>query len=234
MGDKVKTLAETDPGRKALLAKVSDKSFVWHRVPLTGGGGGSVAVSLPVKVDGVFVPVTAAEQKGIAARHGLLPLTRAVADQSFNDATRAGTFVPFKGQYPHLFDYDRFTAFLDTTAYGGSPQPWAFGAHKLWLLSRFPNKGAVNYGFFGPGVGGDGKPDTRPAVGHPNLAFPVHIQQDLGGRHDAGHWDYSQLLQLMKELRDADGNALDLRAELLAGNKAVWDEATKLQATDLP
>lgn len=232
MADKPKTLAETNPRRLALLAKVTDKSFTWHRVALAGGG--SVAVSLPVKVDGVFVPVTAAEQKGIAARLGLLPLTRAVADQSFNDAKRAGTFVPFKGFYPHMHDYDRFTAFLDTTAYGGSPQPWAFGAHKLWLVSRASNRGAVNYGFFGPGTGADNKPNNRPAVGHPNLASPVHIEQDLGGRHDASHWDYSQLLQLMKDLRDAADTPLDLRAELLAGNPAVWDEATKPQATDLP
>ncbi len=232
MSDKVKTHAETNPQRLALLAKVNSGSFAWHTVSLAGGA--TVEVSLPVKVDGVFLPVMAAEQKKVAGAVAAVPLTRAVADRAFEDATAAGTFVPFQGQYPHMFDYDRFTKFLDGTAYGGSPQPWAFGAHKLWLLSRFSNKGAVNYGFFGPGVDGNGKPDNRPATGHPNLTTHVHIQQDLGGRHDAAHWDYSQLLQLMRNLKDAAGGPLDLRAELLAGNPAVWDESSKPQATDLP
>ena len=91
----------------------------------------------------------------------------------------------------------------------------------------------MNYGFYGPGVNGKGQPDNTPAVGHPNLASAVHLQQDRGGAHNNGHWDYSQLLQLMKNLKDASGKSLDLSAELLAGNPAVWDETQKLQATDL-
>ena len=242
-----KTQHEVEPKRLFLLGKVTDKTFNWRKISLKNGH--SVQVSFPVRVahvgtmqknaDGIyelshtylFVPVTAAEQQAICKLHGYIPLTRAVADQCLNDAKRSATYVPFQGQYPHMADFELFSALLESKGYGGNPQGWGYGAHKLWLLSRHPSKpdqgkGAVNYGFYGP--------PGSVRFGHPNLDAPTEIEQDLGGRHNDTHWDYSQLLQVMKELKDKDGKSLDLRAELLAGNPAVWDEASKPQAIDLP
>ena len=108
-----------------------------------------------------------------------------------------------------LADFEEQSAYLRDKNYSGVDD---FGAHKLWILSNYkvenacrPMKdekaraaclakddGAVNYGFYKEKQAGD------KSIGVPFLSSykpKNNLMQDRGGAHDAGHWDYSQLLQ---------------------------------------
>lgn len=79
-----------------------------------------------------------------------------------------------------------------------------FGAWKVWLLHRrLTVRGAVNYGFW----------DITKAP-------PVPVQ-DVGARHDATHYDYSQLLQPVRRMarRADDGSVVDLLDVIAAEDK---------------
>lgn len=72
-----------------------------------------------------------------------------------------------------------------------APGALVFGAWKLWIMHReLKRRGAVNYGFWSF--------STKP---------PSPIQTP-GARHDARHYDYSQLFQpVQRYARKADGGA---------------------------
>lgn len=102
------------------------------------------------------------------------------------------------------------------------------------------NEPSVNYGFYKQ----RGKNDVRPnGGGGPALPASVAVVQSLGGKHDANHWDYSQLLQLMRFKKQPGTNdrILEYRGEkysmgmaLMAGLPFLWDEPVRLTSDDLP
>lgn len=251
------TRAVGDKIRTQLLTHLTSHDFYWETINLAGGA--TISVSFPLrkkysdldelkKMDPnpnsklklepyLFVPVTPQETMKIAAKLGYFPLTRAVADQMFNQATQ----VLFKRSlYPDMFNLIEFTKELETTAYG-SQYGWgmAAGWHKLWVLSTHQSPqgskhGAhkegpflytkvlkpVNYGF----VDKAGTPKTVVPGGKYLDKTKYALHQDVGNAHGGNHWDYSQLLQLMTNFKDPSNPGLDLKTALLQGHPAIWDE----------
>jgi hypothetical protein len=215
------TNAELARRRTALVAAITAADLVWHDVPLREGY--RVKVSAPVLKDGLFVPVTAGETWQLARRLELLPLSRAVMDQAHNAARQAGK----QATPDSLFDFVTYTRRLQPTVYGTERgQALTSGAHKLWVISaRGP---VINYGFYIPRVSGE-----LVRCG-PTLDPRQNVIQGLGAAHNAAHWDYSQLLQLMTGLRDASGNAVSLRQALTDRHPSVWDETGPPAPGSLP
>ncbi len=152
---------------------------------------------------GVRLPVSYAETISICARMECVAPTQAICDAMFAaakpqlglvalvrtaaDAERMAT-VGFVEQF-----HDGVEKQLEEKP--AAPGDLVFGAWKRWILHpRIVEKGAVNYGFWDL--------SRRPPA-------PV---QTVGGQHDAGHYDYSQLLQPVKRLaRNATtGETVDL------------------------
>ncbi len=253
--------------RTELLTHLTFNDFNWETINLAGGA--TISVSFPLrkyytdleklkkmdtnpnsklKLDSyLFVPVTPQETMKIAARHNCFPLTRAVADQMFNDSTK----VLFKRSLaPDMFNLIEFTKELAATAYG-SQYGWgmAAGWHKLWVLSTHQSPpgskyGAhkegpflytkilkpVNYGF----VDKAGTPKTVVPGGKYLDKTKYALHQDVGNAHFGNHWDYSQLLQIMRNFKDPSNPGLDLKTALLQGHPALWDEGAALSADQMP
>jgi hypothetical protein len=221
-----KTKDEGDKVRIPLVDALTQSDFSWETIVLDGGA--RIDVSYPMYKGGYFLPVTAQEQWNLARKFKLFPLTRAVADQAFN----AATYVPPKPQWPHMYDFEMQTNYLKTTTYySGYGFNFAAGAHKLWLLSSMKGNGATNYGFY---VDPNNPLADKSGGGKYLDRKKWLLIQSLGGAHDPGHWDYSQLLQMMSNYRTGDGSTLDLRAALLRGDTGVWDETGKLEEKLLP
>lgn len=225
MAKSKKTLQELTKFRQQLLDKLSSSDFKWKPVKLLGGV--TIEVCEVVRVDGYYLPVTAQETFNIAKRHGYYPLTRAVADQIMNNAT----FQQYLWQ-PELPDFEQYTDYLKDKSYDGISK---FGAHKLWVISkrRGVNKTkAINYGFYE--LRANQAKGTLERGGS-NLDKTYNPKQGLGGAHFDNHWDYSQLLQLMKT--DApitvDGKQYSIGMALREGKPAFSDEGEYAQ-DDLP
>lgn len=198
--------------RSALLAGIDRSDLFWHEIPLHGGY--RILVSSPILKDDLFVPGTARESLEMARRFEVFPPSRAVMDQVFNAVTK----LTYPGPPSTLYDFVGYPNRLKATPYytefGYAP---ASGAHKLWVVSsRGP---VINYGLYIRRSARD------PVRCGPRLDAQYNVIQSLGGRHDASHWDYSQLLQFMSRLLDPDGQRLDLRQALIDRHPAVWDEA---------
>jgi len=216
--------------RSLLIDAIRAEDLKWFTLDLRMGQPDDVAASYtvqvcsPVLVSGFFVPVTAQETWDLASRFGALPLSRAVADQQVNEAVRLGNFVEFSplNIETHGPGFDAFTDVLKATKYmSGFGNAAVSGSHKLWLISsRTTDAKPVNYGFHHRGAQ---LPGSQGAAG-PYLQSSYSVVNGLIRAHDwANHWDYSQLLQLMRDLR-ANGEPVDLRQALLSQNPAVWDE----------
>jgi N-acetyl-anhydromuramyl-L-alanine amidase AmpD len=216
--------------RSLLIDAIRAEDLKWFTLDLRMGQPDDVAASYtvqvcsPVLVSGFFVPVTAQETWDLASRFGAMPLSRAVADQQVNEAVRLGNFVEFSplNIETHGPGFDAFTDVLKATKYmSGFGNAAVSGSHKLWLISsRTTDAKPVNYGFHHRGAQ---LPGSQGAAG-PYLQSSYSVVNGLIRAHDwANHWDYSQLLQLMRDLR-ANGEPVDLRQALLSQNPAVWDE----------
>ena len=224
-----KTNQELIKLRSTLVAKVTSSDFNFFDVTLnykSASGAPAtviVQVSNPVKIDGVYLPVTAKETFDFAKSFGWLPLTRAVMDQAHNQAVQ----IPVKSQ-TNLLDFEGYSATLDKLYGSHETTKLVSGAHKLWTLSTYNKKNrAVNYGFY--------QVAKQPSPLSPRLKG-WSVIQSLGSKHDEGHWDYSQLLQLMRAGSPLviDGKSYSLSQAVADGLEAVWDEGTKLKTSSLP
>jgi len=152
---------------------------------------------------GVRMPVSYEEAIAICKQLECVAPTQPICDAVFAQAkAQLGcvALVHVASDAPKMVTVDFVLRFADAVdeqlaATGASAGDLVFGAWKLWILhARIAEKGAVNYGFW----------DTsrRPPA-------PV---QTVGGQHDAGHYDYSQLLQPVKRLarRASTGETVDL------------------------
>jgi hypothetical protein len=239
--------------RSALLSRLTTSDVHWLSVPLRGGFTIDVCSPIcvrataqelqpvaayldgPVPANGLYlyVPVTADESSAFALKWGVFPLTRAVSDQAHN----AAVFVP-KPPWPpaadrarRMYDFVGYSQKIQTKYF--SYQGWSLvsGAHKVWALSaRGP---VVNHGFHATLATCRSIPGLACVPG-PLLDKRFAAIQDLGARHDARHWDYSQMLQFMRGLRDDSRQTVDLSGALLSRHPAVWDEPAKLPEAHLP
>lgn len=217
-----------------------------------------------------YLPVTAKETREYAKKYNAFPLTRAVADQIYNRAKshvasrpqspsiRPKTPDPkddpvfVKAQAEKLKDFEEQSEYLKKSSYKGIDD---FGAHKLWTLSKLKidqcvakttaackvDNYTVNYGMYRDKLSTDATGKNEGGTFLKLFNPGKRLNQPLGGTdHDHDHWDYSQLLQLMRSsnsipYRDEKGfmTYMDLKTALLKGHPLLWDEGKPLTAADL-
>jgi hypothetical protein len=187
-----------------------------------------------------FVPVTKDDTWRIAKANNAFPLTRAVADQAHNQAIAKGTAVEFVGSAP-LEDFEKFSKEL--CGKGSAPfgrdiyrkkrgLELVSGANKLWVLSAATSTAstrAINFGAYVNRPLTDFEKKHGAGPGGPYLASGWNVVQACHGAHNGQYSDYSQLLQLMKNLRsNQKGETPELVECLKDGDHRVWDEHPKL------
>lgn len=215
-----------------------------------------IQVCRVVTVDGLYLPVTAKETWEFAGLFKAFPLTRAVADRLFLQAAKIepkpqniikeGDPKSDSG-YDEMYDIEKRSDYLAGQNYTGVSN---FGAHKIWALSKRKgsvcqaepntvkcttdkNRIAINHGFY-----------LKGKSPHPGTLLYLHgseygVIQNIGAAHGDDHWDYSQLLQLMRAVvpipfKDKTGTSLmDMKTALLNGHPSLWDEPQTLTEADL-
>jgi hypothetical protein len=189
------------------LSEGSAEEITWTEITLDG-------LILTVAADamkgelggrsGVRLPVSYYETVQACRSLGCVAPTQAMADAMFAQAKAQLQFVPLvrtAADSAKMASVDftlRFHDGVEKQIAAAAPEPGALiaGAWKYWLLHlRLAERGAVNYGFWDK--------SKRP---------PTPIQT-VGGRHDASHWDYSQLLQPVKRMARRVGS--DVEVDLL-------------------
>lgn len=163
------------------------------------------AVAARVGESTLRLPVSYADTVEACHILGCVAPTKEIVDAAYEASTRDGRLVfhglvRTKADTAKMMSLDfseRFNAGIERQLaqlpHGGViAGPW-----KYWILHpRIVEMGAVNYG----GFGADGKPI-----------------QTVGGRHDATHYDYSQLFQpVRREARTRDGRPVDLVEHFLS------------------
>ena len=177
---------------------------------------------------GFFLAIHAIDTLRRAKEFKAYPLTRSVADRLHNQALRferpkkSGRYMD-ASKSEDVFDLVSCTRDLKTKYLPQHGKKLVSGAHKLWVLS---NRGfSVNHGFHH-----DKKPPKKDAS-RPSLNPQFTSIQNIGHGHPLGiDWDYSQLLQFMKEFKVA-GKTFNIAEALLTAHPAVWDEMSWAGAT---
>jgi hypothetical protein len=150
---------------------------------------------------GVRLPVTYSEAVTICRALDCVSPTEAICDAMFEQAKPQLTLVPLvlkASDSARMGTVDFTLRFHDAVekqiADCGVPCGLLAGAWKYWLLHpRIGEKGAVNYGFWD------------------KSRTPPKLVQPAGAKHDASHYDYSQLLQPVKRVaRTFMGQGVDL------------------------
>jgi hypothetical protein len=219
--------------RDELLKKIDGVSLNWVSVNLKWVDDnkvtqtGKIKVCSPVFVQAAdpqtgllryyYVPVTAAETYWFARHFQAYPLTRSVVRQVHYQTTLQMGRPALDASKPgEGYDLDTSSRFYTSHYYAHNvPNQIVSGGHKLWILSA--KRMSINHGFY-----------VQTAPG----AKTFRVMNDLGAFHDENHWDYSQLLQLMKDLtdsnnqpmKDSTGAPLTLLQALKGKHKAIWDE----------
>jgi hypothetical protein len=219
--------------RDELLKKMDGVSLNWVSVNLSWVDDskvthtGKIKVCSPVFVQAAdtqtgllrfySVPVTAAETYWFARHFKAYPLTRSVVRQVHYQTTlQIGRPALDASKPGEGYDLDTSSRFYTSHYYAHNvPNQIVSGGHKLWILSAV--KTSINHGFY---------VKTAPGAG------TFQVLNNLGAFHDENHWDYSQLLQLMKDLtdnngqpmKDSTGATLTLLQALKDKHKAIWDE----------
>lgn len=149
---------------------------------------------------GVRLPVTYAETVALCRALGCVAPDVAICDAMFAQAAAPIGYVGLvknqdDAKRMRTVDFAlRFNERVEAkiAAHAIPDGALVFGAWKLWITHRaLAARGAVNYGFW--------TFSTKP---------PTPIQTP-GSRHDASHYDYSQLFQPVKRMaRKADGGAV--------------------------
>lgn len=161
---------------------------------------------------GVRLPVTYEEAVTICAALGCVSPTRQMCDAMFNQAkVQLGAITLWRSPADDrkmgtvefvLRFHDRIERELAKQQ--RSPGDLVFGAWKLWILHpAIARLGAVNYGFWD------------------RSARPVKVIQTPGARHDARHYDYSQLLVPVKRTacKVRTGEPVDLLEDIARREK---------------
>jgi hypothetical protein len=229
---------EVEKRRKALLKKpveFDQNDFFWAKLDLPGNA--TIEVSHPYVNQGVFVPIRRDEMWDIAANIECYPLTRAIADLAHYVAICFVAAIEYKW-WSDLFDFKGFSNYLFTgTSCGrnwGNKQTVISGGQKYWVLSNHlgsknaHDRATVNYGFYTKSKT-EGESPGKYLASLPDWK----VKQSLGGGHTGSHWDYSQLMQFMRNYT-VNGTVRNMRKALLDGDPLLWDESDKLMEKNLP
>jgi hypothetical protein len=193
-----------------------------------------------------YVPVNASETWDFARKFNLLPLTGAIFDQYHNQSTFVTQSPKHNAGAGTGAHFHTFSEYLNDNNYHLGMKS---GAHKLWVLSARGR--AVNHGIYVNKPKNIAKylADCKPlprgscaSPGGPKLDSSYWLFQSKGAAHNDKHWDYSQLLQLMRSddvfkvgydvtqlFRPSSATApyvkiVKLREAILEGLPEVWDE----------
>ena len=227
--------------RQRLVDSISISDFKWFPLELwykdKSDGQfkkmGTVRVSSPMMKEGYFVPVKWGEMivkakqinKSASDENQVFPLTRAVFDLMHNAARTGRRWSQRKSMpytEPGIKDFVEYSEYLKSRTQYVSQYGHAAvsGAHKLYLLTAHGSKGFGNYGFHIL----TGTPPDQGKAGIFLKDTDSSVINGLLAGHNAEWWDYSQLLQFMKDFRDVLGNRISLRQALTDGDPAIWDE----------
>lgn len=156
------------------------------------------AVSAKVGPSTLRLPVSFSDTVAACKLLGCIAPTKEICDAAYELSSKDGRLI-FRGLVRNENDAANMTSLDFTEKFNGDIErqlranphggmiagPW-----KYWILHpRIVEKGAVNYG----GWNSEGSPI-----------------QTVGGRHDATHFDYSQLLQPVQREARLDGRPIDL------------------------
>jgi hypothetical protein len=178
----------------------------------------SEPVSVPFEGTTYYVPVTPPETFSLAKACGAVPLTRAISDRAFNKDGYFKRTTLDANKTADKPDFVRFAKFMETKYLPQRTLKLVSGAHKIWMLSAAGKAGrGVNHGFHIP------KAEYKHSLPTPSLDPAWSVIQNQNADHDKDWWDYSQLLQMMKDLT-VDGKKVDLLDAIESGHAAVWDE----------
>jgi hypothetical protein len=185
--------------------------------------------SIPQKI-WVYLPFTKDEVWAQAKKEGAFPLTTAVADQVHcHKRTHSVSFTPWPKPKLQVraaggpnasafwsYNFIGYGLILTKTKYRGLDRTkLVSGAHKLWILHNHSVK-RINYGFYqeskSGGLGkylGKSKWSTMQVPGprHPGPTF----------------WDYSQMMQLMRNYMNPDKTPGNLYHAIQDEKLALWD-----------
>jgi len=212
-GPKVKAW---DNKRRQLLDSISRSDLHWTKWPLRDNPKQSmkdapytIEVCRPVAKSGFFIPVTADETFCIASKWRLFPLTSAVMDQTAFTSNYVSRKI-MSNQVPEIYDFETYSKYLKGTLYARAV---CVGAHKVWVISGKGRR--INYGFHFREAG---------RTSNKYYGNGWRVIQSEGSYHegDQCHWDYSQLLQFMRNLKTKSGKVLDIGSEIKAKNPALW------------
>lgn len=156
------------------------------------------AVAAKVGGQVIRLPMSYADTVEACKLLGCIVPTKEIVDAAYEQSSRDGRLV-FHGlvrseadtaKMTSLEFSQRFNAGIDKQLREKPHNGMVAGPWKYWILHpRIVEKGAVNYG----GFDSSGKPI-----------------QTVGGRHDATHFDYSQLLQPVLRTATLNGRLIDL------------------------
>ena len=216
-------VSELDKKRRKLLESLSLSDLVWTDFPLRDSPKQEwkdapyrVDVCRVVSKSGLFIPVTADEAFCLARQWSVSPLTSAVMDQ----IVFGSNYVPAKfaatNSY-HNFDFENYSKYLGGTLYTRAA---CIGAHKVWLISGRGQR--INYGFHYKKKG-----KINPTKYYGN-GWSRHQNEGAVHETDKCFWDYSQLIQFMRNLKTRDGKSLNIRNEIEQKNPALWYPASDL------
>ncbi len=156
------------------------------------------AIAARIGGEPIRLPVSYADTVEACKLLGCIAPTKEIVDAAYEQSSKDGRLV-FRGmvrtgadqQMMTSVDFSqRFSAGIDRQLKALPHESVIAGPWKYWILHpRIVENGAVNYGGFD--VSGS----------------PI---QTVGGRHDATHYDYSQLLQPIRRDARLDGRPIDL------------------------
>lgn len=210
-----------DKKRREILRTVTEADLKWDKIRLKYDPDRSIEeapfsikVCRVVSKNNIFIPVTADEVFALAKRWKAYPLTGAVMDQMVNNKTVEYVARKIMDPNKEILEFEKYSKFLAGTAYSNRP---AIGAHKLWIISSKGRR--VNHGF-----------QFKGKIHHKRPKFlekgwdAIQIS-GAAHEHEVYAWDYSQLLQLMKDFRnERDGIDLPLERMIKAFHPALWDD----------
>jgi hypothetical protein len=223
-----------EAARNMLVKEITFDKLEWEDVK-TRPNGGIIQVCRPVRVKGpdekmYYVPVRPSETWKFAHDFNALPLTSAVFDLYSNQSQ----YVPRSGNHDAFKNGDHFHTFSEYLNKNKYHEGKKSGAHKLWILSALGR--SVNRGLYFPKPRNPQGNPYRPA-GRNSPSY--WVMNDRGTKHGGlGHWDYSQLLQLMRSNdnfgREKEIKVIQLRDAVLDGVWEVWDEPQKMRPELMP
>lgn len=178
----------------------------WVDVELPGGLVVCVATDalrapIAEAADPIRLPASYAETIAICRALGCLPPTAAISDAVWSSAP---IHVAPRGLVVTANDAAQMATVEWSLRHNAAIDHWLGGplddvlvadVGKDWILDNgIAVRGAVNYGW---------------------RADAHHLLQPLGHGHNAAHWDYSQVLRLVRREARLDGSAVDLLDELV-------------------